>query len=331
MPLSLADLAALGDTPVTILSTYFANVYLRMDGTGVAAPTGPGGGTVNCAYNAGAWEKFKVRQQSDGSYAFESAAFPNVFLRMDGNGVTTQTANGGGTVNCQYGPPGPYEKYKANAQTNGSFSFESTAFPNVYLRMVGSGVTATSGPGGTVNAQFNANGGVHESFFLNMADQNINFAMQHQEQTYWCWAASTVSVAKYYNSAAPWSQCTLANAEFSRNDACVAAGQVSPCNWGNWPDSALQRVGNLNQRVNGALTTVQLGAEIAKSAPVALNVSWRGGGGHILALRGRSLGNGVEHVSVGDPWYGDSDWTYDAFRNNYQGAGTWDVSYKTKR
>jgi hypothetical protein len=78
MPLSLTDLAALGDTPVTILSTYFANVYLRMDGTGVTAVTGPGGGTVNCAYNVGAWEQFRVRPQIDGSYAFESVAFPNV-------------------------------------------------------------------------------------------------------------------------------------------------------------------------------------------------------------------------------------------------------------
>lgn len=330
MPLSVADLAALGDTPITILSTYSANVYLRMDATGVTSMTDQGGGTVNCQFNVGPWTSFRVRPQTDGSYAFESVAFPKVFLRMDGRGVTTQTVNGGGTVNCQYGA-GAWEKYKALAQPNGTISFESVAFPGVYLRLVGSGVTATSGPGGTVNAQWAANGGVAESFFLNMADQNINFVMQHQEQTMWCWAASTVSVAKYYNSAAPWSQCTLVNAEFNRNDACVAAGQVSPCNQGNWPDHPLQTVGHFNQRLDNALTSLQIGAEIAKSAPVALNVSWRGGGGHILALRGRSLVNGVEHVSVGDPWYGDSDWTYDAFRNNYQGTGTWNVSYTTKR
>ena len=28
--------------------------------------------------------------------------------------------------------------------------------------------------------------------------------------------------------------------------------------------------------------------------------------------------NGVEHVAVADPWYGDSTLAYDAFRNNYQ-------------
>jgi hypothetical protein len=34
---------------------------------------------------------------------------------------------------------------------------------------------------------------------------------------------------------------------------------------------------------------------------------------------------------VADPWYGDSDVTYDTFLNRYQGAGTWNVSYQTQR
>jgi hypothetical protein len=163
-----------------------------------------------------------------------------------------------------------------------------------------------------------------------MADQNVNFVMQHQEQNLWCWDAASVSVAKFYDPAAAWTQCSLANAELNRNDCCVPAGQVSPCNQGRWPDTALQRIGHFNQRLNNALTTAQLGVEIAKSAPVVVNIAWQGGGGHIAAVRGRSLSGGVEHVSVADPWYGDSDVTYDAFRNRYQGLGTWTVSYKTK-
>ena len=61
-----------------------------------------------------------------------------------------------------------------------------------------------------------------------------------------------------------------------------------------------------------------------------MNIAWQGGGGHIAALRGRSVINGVDYVSVADPWYGDSDVTYDVFRNRYQGNGTWNVSYKTQ-
>lgn len=214
MPLSVADLAMLGDTPITIQSTAFPNVYLRMDGNGVTSSTDYGGGKVNCQFNAGAYEKYKARAQTDGSYSFESAAFPKVYLRLNGTGVTSNTSTGGGTVNCQ----------------------------------------------------FNANGGIHETFVLNMDDQNINFVIQHQEQTMWCWDAASVSVAKFYDPATAWTQCSLANAELNRNDCCVPAGAVSPCNQGRWPDTALQRIGRLNQRLNNALTTARLGAEMAKSA-----------------------------------------------------------------
>ncbi|MFI1868693.1 fascin domain-containing protein [Streptomyces jumonjinensis] len=168
MPLSATDLAKPGNAPITIRSTFFQNVYLRMDGTGVTASTDNGGGKVNCQYGTGPWTTYKVHPQTDGSYSFESAAFPNVFLRMDGTGVPTTKA-GGGTVNCQYGI-GPWEKFNARAQADGSFSFESAAFPGIYLRMVtGSGVTSATGPGGTVNCQVNANGGENEKFLLDVA------------------------------------------------------------------------------------------------------------------------------------------------------------------
>ncbi|MEU1661611.1 hypothetical protein [Streptomyces griseofuscus] len=87
---------------------------------------------------------------------------------MDGTGVPTDIS-GGGTVNCQ-SFIGPYEKFRARAQTDGSFSFESATFTNIFLRMVtGSGVTTATGPGGTVNCQYNANDGGDEKFFLDIA------------------------------------------------------------------------------------------------------------------------------------------------------------------
>jgi hypothetical protein len=79
-----------------------------MDGSGVTSPTGPGGGTVNCQFTAMAWEKFQLvlnqdgSGRNDGTFSIRSTAFPNVFLRMDGSGVTQPTGPGGGTVNCQF-------------------------------------------------------------------------------------------------------------------------------------------------------------------------------------------------------------------------------------
>src|SRR5579859_2726650 len=74
-----------------------------MDGSGVTSFKANGGGKVNCQYTAGPYETFRLVPQSDGSVSIASVTFPNVFLRMDGRGVTSFSGNGGGTVNCQYG------------------------------------------------------------------------------------------------------------------------------------------------------------------------------------------------------------------------------------
>jgi hypothetical protein len=97
-----------------IASVQFANVHLRMDGTGVTSMTPPGGGTVNCQFSVGPFEKFRIEKQTDGTVAIASVQFPNVHLRMDGTGVTSMTPPGGGTVNCQFGV-GPFEKFRLEA------------------------------------------------------------------------------------------------------------------------------------------------------------------------------------------------------------------------
>lgn len=101
--------------------------------------------------------------------------FPNVYLRMDGTGVTAFNGSGSGTVNCQFGA-GPFEKFKLHSQADGSFSFESLSWPNVYLRMDGAGVPPIAGGpgGGTVNCQFGAD--THEKFKLHQqADGSFAF------------------------------------------------------------------------------------------------------------------------------------------------------------
>jgi hypothetical protein len=339
--LAAADLTQLGETPITILSNFYPNIYVRMDATGVNAAS-PTGGTVNCEYGIDSRAQFKIRPQNDGTYAFESAASPGVFLRMDATGTPTDMS-AGGTVNCQFGIVDAKERFNAYANADGSFSFESAALPTYYLRLVtGSGVTTATGPGGTVNCQYNAKGGANESFFLNMADQALVFAMQQQTQQMWCWDATAVSVANYYNPNSGWTQCTLANTVFARQDCCnLDANGVSTCNWGCWPDQSslspnptgapgpMQAVGHYTQTLTCALSPVQLGVQMAKSAPVVCNISWRGGGGHIVVVKGRSLVSGVDHVSVSDPAIGDSDQVYNTFKTAYQVTGTWDHSYPT--
>lgn len=136
--------------PTAIKSTEFSKVYLRMDAQGVNSP-GPGGGVVNCQYSLmGDYEKFHLRGQSDGTFAFESVAFPGRYLRMDGRNVPS---SGGGTVNCQYGVS-DWEKFYIVPQGNGTVAVVSKAFPQIFLRMDGKGVTSGQpNGGGVVNCQ----------------------------------------------------------------------------------------------------------------------------------------------------------------------------------
>ena len=116
------------DGTVAIASAHFPNVYLRLDGTGVTSATEAGGGIVNCQYGVGPWAKFRLEQQADGAIAIASAEFPNLYLRLDGRGVTPATKTGGGIVNCQYGV-GPWEEFRLDEQpADGTIAIASVQF-----------------------------------------------------------------------------------------------------------------------------------------------------------------------------------------------------------
>ena len=102
--------------PVHILSAYWKNVYIRMNGRYMSKFKGQGRGVVNCQYGAFAWETFYLRGEAEGTFSFQSVQFPHCFLRLDGADVTKHTHHGGGVVNCQYyedpdAPAQPYERF----------------------------------------------------------------------------------------------------------------------------------------------------------------------------------------------------------------------------
>lgn len=87
---------------VVIESAHFRQVFIRMDSKGMSHYDDNGGGEVNCQFTARTWELYFLRREANDIYSFRSVHFPHCFLRLDGNGVTSHTASGGGTVNCQY-------------------------------------------------------------------------------------------------------------------------------------------------------------------------------------------------------------------------------------
>jgi hypothetical protein len=103
--------------------------------------------------------------------AIQSVNFSNtnrsVFLRMDGSNVTQFQGAGSGTVNCQSYAPGTlpvpeignFEAFELISIPNAGVAIRSVNFPNAFLRLNGSGVTASEGVGvGTVNCQYYSDG-----------------------------------------------------------------------------------------------------------------------------------------------------------------------------
>ena len=170
---------------VAIESARFSGVFLRMDGSNVTQSEERGSGTVNCQFyaqgfpspnigNNEVFELIPLGELSTGQgYAIRSLNYPQAFLRMDGSGVTTQSGNGSGTVNCQYYPGGTYPQNNslddehfiigisvlATLTEPNLYSIGSGLYPGVFLRMDGSNVNQFEGAGsGTVNCQYYSTG-----------------------------------------------------------------------------------------------------------------------------------------------------------------------------
>ena len=86
--------------------------------------------------------------------AIRSATQDNIYLSLDGTGVTRYLGRGGGTANCRFGiDDGAMETFHKEVEPDGQFAFRSTTFNNVYLRLDHWHVHAP-GDRGEVNAQF---------------------------------------------------------------------------------------------------------------------------------------------------------------------------------
>jgi hypothetical protein len=160
--------------------------------------------------------------------------------------------------------------------------------------------------------------------------RSLGFDMQHQLQTNWCWSAVSTSVSRFYNAASAWSQCSLANAELGET-ACCADGSTAACNRDWYLDRGLSRVGNLQSWAGAAVPLSEVEHEVNAGRPLGVRIGWQGGGGHFVVLAGYDdPGTGPGFLRVEDPWYGRSRMAYSAFRNAYQGTGSWTHTYHTR-
>ncbi|MDQ0966650.1 hypothetical protein QFZ20_002053 [Flavobacterium sp. W4I14] len=153
----------------------------------------------------------------------------------------------------------------------------------------------------------------------------LNFSMQPQEQTQWCWAATSSSVSIFYQPTSSWKQCTVA----SKIIGATCCNAPSPCNIPNYLDKALSITGNF-ETITQTLTFNQVEAEINSGKVIGTRVGWYGGGGHFMVIYGCKTINGVNYYNIDDPIYGKSEITENAYLSAYQGAGKWTHSYLTQ-
>jgi Papain-like cysteine protease AvrRpt2 len=158
------------------------------------------------------------------------------------------------------------------------------------------------------------------------AARTLDFTVERQAQSDWCWAAVSASVARFYEAASTWSQCTIVNLELGQQ-VCCSEGSSTTCNQPHVLESALALVKHLGREFEGPLAFADIATEIDAGRPIGLCIDWTGGGGHFVTVAGYDP-NG-EMIEIEDPLFGASEIPLRSFPASYQGGGTWSWTYLT--
>ena len=164
----------------------------------------------------------------------------------------------------------------------------------------------------------------------------LPFEVQSQQESEWCWAAVSTSIALFYAPSGAVTQCEVVDQQLNRTDCCANPGSNN-CNQTGYLDQALQYVGCLSSE-KGQGTYQDLVDALNSGTPPCLRIGWSGGGGHFIGINGINGVDGcVENdwIMVTDPIWGDSMVTYETLTSvqpgqGYQGNGTWTNTYFTK-
>ncbi|WP_025129608.1 papain-like cysteine protease family protein [Pseudomonas sp. PH1b] len=156
-----------------------------------------------------------------------------------------------------------------------------------------------------------------------LAGTRLNFSVQQQTMSNWCWAALSASVGNYYGTGS-WTQCGVANAELGRNTCC---GQPGPCNVYGYLDSALRTTRSYGGMREDRMQMPAIENQLGMGRPVGLRCAWYGGGAHFLTIYGSDGG----YILVADSIYGYSTRALNNFPGSYNGGGNWTHTYFTRK
>jgi hypothetical protein len=148
--------------------------------------------------------------------------------------------------------------------------------------------------------------------------------MQYQQQDLWCWAASSVSVNRFFSPGSGWKQCDVANQALNQKTCCLDG--TGACNQAWYLEDALRIVGNLVSFLAHRAAESEVRTEIDTIRPLCLRIAWSTGGGHFVAIHGYS----GTMINVADPWWGYSVVDFATFPARYHVGGNWTHTYWVK-
>jgi Papain-like cysteine protease AvrRpt2 len=133
----------------------------------------------------------------------------------------------------------------------------------------------------------------------NIGSQPVS--LNGQQTGMWCWAASGQMTMNFIHAASNVQQCDEANKRFGRNDCCNSP-TPNACVNGGWPEYDKYNF-KADVTSDAPLSWDQLTNQIyCGKKPFAFSWHWNGGGGHMMVAMGYVTVNGVQYVSVNNPW-----------------------------
>ncbi len=169
----------------------------------------------------------------------------------------------------------------------------------------------------------------------------LNFRVEPQEQTLWCWAAVSRSIASFYDPASQRTQCSIASEVLAEvlggPIECCGPLASTDCNRTSRLDTALRKTGNfvdwfVLDAPRGTWPCIpfeKIREEIDGGRLIASRVGWERGG-HFQVIYGWIVGaSGDRYLRISDPIYKEIDILFEHFASHFQGGGWWNVSYFT--
>jgi hypothetical protein len=161
------------------------------------------------------------------------------------------------------------------------------------------------------------------------ATKGFKLTVEHQEQTKWCWAAVSSSVARFYEGdSSDWTQCKIASTVTGAD--CCASPDSAKCNVEADLGDALEAVHHFHSpSINQPIPMDSVISEINNDRPVCVRIVWPAGNGHYVIIVGYCS---PQTLQIEDP-SGSSieSLDYEQLAKNYQlNGGQWTDTYPTR-